>query len=432
MKNIVTLSTFLFLSTLYSSAYSNQEGGVLLDRIVAVVNDEIILKSSLDTNVAQTKAELKNRGINIQNEQELNTKVLDKVILEKLQLQRIDKRGIEVSDDELLEKIAEIAKNNKLSILQVRDKLNQSQQNGFSIFRENIRQQLLFQKLRQVEVLAQTQVTEDEINQYLQRQQLINDNQEYHLGHIIINLPESATPKQRDNAQSKAKQILKKLNTGEDFKQIAVRYSQGGNALQGGDLGWLKSDQIPTFFSEELDSMEISDHSQLIKSSIGFHIIKLLGKRDRDAKIVTQYRLHRFTILSDNVKQNPQATAPSELVELTKNILSLQDFKNLHQKYPDIPKAINANTDLGWQTVKQIPDNYYQALQNIKPKQASLPIISNLGWDILYLEATREKDLNITNKRQLALNTIRLKKANETFEIWLRRLKDEALIDIRL
>ena len=357
---------------------------------------------------------------------------MDNIILERIQLQRIKQIGLKIPDDLLLEKITEIAKNNRLSLLEIRNKLNQNKKNGFAIFRENIRQQLLFQKLRQVEVLSKTQVTEDEISNYLQRQRLIKNDTEYHLAHIIINLPESATPKQREASLNKAKEILQKLNNGEDFSQVAVRHSQGGNALKGGDLGWLKSDQIPTFFSEQINEMEPGQHSKLIRSSIGFHIIKLMDKRNGTSKLVTQYRLYKFTLLSDDVKNSQSATAPKRLVEIAKNINSLESFQDLKNQFPDLPKELNANTDLGWLNAQQIPENYYQALNTIKLKQATRPILSKLGWEIIYLDETRKKDLNILNEREQALKTIQMKKANETFEIWLRRLKDEALIDNRL
>jgi len=430
LQTLTTLFILLLNANLHLQA--KQSSGILLDRIVAIVNDEVILKSNLDNRIEQASIELRSRGITVSDNESLQLKVLDAIILEKLQVQRASQRGIQILDEELLEQIAEIAKENKLTILQVRNKLNSAQPNGFAVFRENIRQQLLFQKLRQVEVLSQTQVTEDEINNYLQRQSLINNNLEYRLGHIIINLPESATPEQRNQSEAKAQAVLDKLNSGEDFSQIAVRHSQGANALKGGDLGWLKSDQIPTFFSENLNSMEVNDHSKLIKSSIGFHIIKLLGERDRNSKLVTQYHLYRFTLLSDDITQNTKLSAPKELINLAEKIQSLEDFKALKEKYPDMPDAINANTDLGWLSVAKIPKRYYPALQNITVKKATPPIASDRGWDILYLDATREKDLNKLNKRQQALQAIRMKKANETFEVWLRRLKDEALIDNRL
>ena len=424
----LTLITGLILLLSCSATASNN--GILLDKIVAVVNDEIILHSELKHRVIKAQQELQARQVNTNIGQDFVLKVLDNMIMEKLQLQRIQQRGIKISDAELLEQIDEIARKNKLTTLQLRDQLNLAETNGFKTFSNNIRNQMLFQKLQQVEVLSKTQVTEGEITNYIQRQSLVNNNTEYHLAHIIVNLPESATPKQRDTAKKKAEKILSKLNMGEDFSQVAIRYSEGSKALLGGDLGWLGNDEIPTFFAQNVQSLEAGQHSKIIKSPIGFHIIKVIAKREKDSNIVKQFHLYRFLIPSDNALAKPHP--PATLVELAENIDSLKEFQALNEQFSDIPAEVNANNDLGWLTIQEMPLSYAEAIYDLQVKKASKPIASAQGWEILYLNAIREKDLNLANKRQQAMNTLRRKKANETYEIWLRRLKEDALIDNRL
>ncbi len=175
--------------------------------------------------------------------------------------------------------------------------------------------------------------------------------------------------------------------------------------------------------------MQIGEHSNIIKSSIGFHIIKLINKQDLDANMATQYKLYRFSILSDQVNKD---APPQQLIDIAKNIISLQSFNELNYKFPDIPAHINANSNLGWLVATQMTDDFYKIVQGLQPQQASLPVASNSGWDIIYLDNIRQIDLNIGNKKQEAIRTIRMKKANETFEIWLRRLKEDALINILL
>lgn len=413
-----------------TSLYAAPEKGKLLDRIVAIVNNDIILKSELDAEVTKTEQELAARHVQVDDISKLKRKVLDKIIMEKLQLQRIKQRGIQVQDEEVLGQIGDIAKKNHLTVLELRDRLNLSEPDGFKHFRDRVRQQMLFQKLRQVEVLDQTQVTEEEVNNYLQRQNLIQNNYEYHLQHIMVNLPESATPAQRDEAKQKAENILKKLQDGQDFSQIAVRYSEGTKALNGGDLGWLTTDQIPTFFTNIVESLKVGQISNLIRSPVGYHIIKLLGKRDKGSKLVTQYHLYRFILLSSNAKKQPKP--PKALIELAKSIDSLEDFKALNKKYSDIPASVNAHGNLGWQTIQQMPLQYAKALADVKPKQTAMPFATDKGWVILYLDAKRQQDMNAANKRNQARQTLRLKKANEAYQIWLRRLKDDAVIDIQL
>lgn len=427
-----TLLVLVLASTalLPISSFAEPEKGQLLDRIVATVNDDIILKSELDRQVAETEKDLAARNVHIADLDQLKRKVLDKMIMDKLQMQRIKSRGIQVQDEEVLAQVEDIAKRNNLTVLELRDRLNLSEPDGFQHFRERIRQQMLFQKLRQVEVLDQTQVTEDEINNYLQRQSLIQNNYEYHIGHIMVNLPDSATPAQRDDAKKKAETILKKLEDGEDFSQVAVRYSEGTKALNGGDLGWLTTDQIPTFFTSIVESLKVGQLSGIIRSPIGYHIIKLLGKRDKGSKLVEQYHLYRFILLSDNAQK--QAAPPKALVELANNIKSLEDFKKLNKQYSDIPASVNAHGNLGWQTIQQMPLQYAKAIAGVKPKHAAIPFATEQGWIILYLDDKRQQDLNAANKRKQAMETLRLKKANEAYEIWLRRLKDDAIIDINL
>lgn len=424
------LALMLILLITTSVSWAENASPILLDRIIAVVNDDIILKSELDARVEEAKMELKARNISIADPSALTRKVLDNIVMEHLQLQRIKELGLKISDEAILGKIQEIAEQNKLTLVQLRDRLNQSQPNGFSKFRDRIRQKMLFQKLRDTEVLAKTQVTEDEIDHYLQRQNLVQNNTEYHLGHIMVNLPESATPVQRETARKKAADILQKLTTGEDFSQLAVRYSDGSKALEGGDLGWLNSDQIPNFFISTLQTLNVGENSQLIRSPVGFHIIKLKGKRNKDSKVVHQYHVYRFVLLSDKAQQ--ASAPPPALISLAKSIHTLAEFKTLNKRYSDIPASVNANGDLGWLTLSEMPVEYRPIIENLPESTTASPLATPQGWEILYLDGVRNIDLSIANKRADAMKNLRMKKANQTYEIWLRRLKDEALISLRL
>jgi peptidyl-prolyl cis-trans isomerase SurA len=256
----------------------------LLDRIAVVVNEDIILWSDLKAQLDKTKAELAAKGVYIQDELALEKKVLDSLILEKLQLQKAKQLGIQVTDEEVAEQIAEIAKQNNLTIAQLREVLNRQSPNGFIQFRDRLKKELTIQKLRQRVVLEQTQVTEQEIDNFIQRSHLQQNNWEYHLGHIMLALPESANAKQREKLKQEMDVIRQKLLAGEDFSQIAVRFSQGSKALQGGDLGWLSYDQMPTFFADKVTQLKKDELSPVIRSPVGYHLIKLLDKRSKTAQ----------------------------------------------------------------------------------------------------------------------------------------------------
>lgn len=438
MKSLTPSTTLLrtfslaaiITSSIFNPAWS-KDTAVALDGIAAVVDDSIILKSELQTRTLEAEAELKARNVLIQDRQELALKVLDNLILEKIQTERIRQMGMSVTDEEVFEQLQDIADQNNLSLVDMRDRLNQQETDGFAKVREKIRQQMLMQKLREVEVISKTQVTEGEIDNYLKRVQLQNNNVEYHLQHIMISLPENATPEQRDAIRAKAQDLLNRLKNGDDFTQIAVRHSNGNRALEGGDLGWLSAEDIPTFFSDAVEQLSVGQVSQLIRSPLGFHILKLLDVKDKDAQIVTQYNVYKFVILSDDAQQS--TTPPSSLVELTQEMNSLADFQNLNERYSDIPAAINQNSHVGWKALNELSNSDVNALQSLqKIPGAAVPFANEQGWVIVYVDAQRETDIGLKDTRQQAMMALRQQKANESYEIWLRRLKEEAMIDNRI
>lgn len=421
---------FLALVTLLLTFASAAQADRLLDRVAAVVNDQIILQSELELKTQQTAQQLQAQNIPVNDFAELQTQVLDNLIMETLQVQRARQLGLNVSDEEVNEQLTQIATQNRMSLLELRNRLNAEMANGFAKVRDDIRQKLLIQKLREQEVISRTLVTEEEINNYLQRSRLDTSNQEYHLRHILITLPESATVEERQQARAQIDELLKRLQSGELFSQLAVRYSKGSRALTGGDLGWLKEEQIPTFFAEAIQDLQPGQISPVINSPSGLHLIKLEAKRDANQQLVTQYRLHRFIVLSDNA--TAQSEIPPDIQKIAATTRSLADFQTLWQQFADIPEEVNAQSDLGWKTAEELPFALKQALAELSPNQVATPIATEQGWVLFFLEDVRELDINKANEQQQAIQEIRKRKANETFDIWLRRLKDEAFIDIRL
>lgn len=402
----------------------------LLDRVAAVVNDEIILQSELEMRTRETAQELMAKQIRVNNLPQLQSKVLDNLILEVLQKQRAKQLGLSVSDEEVNQQLTQIATQNRMSLLDLRKRLNAQSPNGFLKLRSQVQQKLLIQKLRQKEVISRTLVTEEEINNYLQRSRLDTRNTELHLRHILITFPESATTQQREQARKKINSLADRIRSGESFSQLAVRHSNGSKALSGGDLGWLKQEQIPTFFTEAIQNLQPGEVSPVITSPSGFHLIKLEGERDADQQLITQYHLHRFIILSDQALQ--QESVPLDIQKMVADTDSLQAFENLKTEYSDIPEEVNAHSDLGWKTLDELPIQLRESLLTIEAGQIAEPVATEQGWVLFFLEEQRQQDVNKANEQQQAIQEIRMRKANETFEIWLRRLKDEAFIDIRI
>lgn len=251
----------------------------LLDRIVAVVNDDIILLSELNEQTDQALAELRQRQIQRPDMNVLRERVLDNIIMQNLQEQRAKQRGIQVSDEEINAQLSQMAEANNLTLLQLREVLNQQMTNGFSTIRQQISDQILIQKLREVEIISQIQVSEEEVENFIQRRQLQDSNEEFKLAHILITRPDSPTAEQSREVEQKVKDIYQQLLDGEEFAQMAVRHSEASQALNGGDLGWLNLDEMPSFFTSAVSALQPGQISQIIETPSGYHILKLNDKR---------------------------------------------------------------------------------------------------------------------------------------------------------
>ena len=429
LKPLKPLFLGLFTSLAVFSANQTLATETLIDRVVAVVNDRVILKSELNTQMFTKAQELAAQNIPVQDTDALQAKVLDSMILETLQIERAEQLGLQVADDEVNAQLQKIAEQNKMTLMALRNQLNIEMPDGFQKVREKIKNKILIQKLREAEVISRAHVTESEIEYYLQRERLESSNLEMRLAHILIELPESATPQQRETALEKAQDLLKRIKMGEDFNQLAVRHSSGSKALSGGDLGWLKQAEIPTFFADAITGLQPGQVSKVIQSPSGFHLIKLVAQKDHALQLIKEYHLHRFIILSDNAVQ---ANVPANITELTKALKSLEDFENLSNQFSDIPKEVNAASDLGWVSLEAIPSALRNEMSQLEINQALPPIATDKGWMILFLQDTRIVDQQAVDKTQQAMQAIRIRKANEMFDLWLRRLKDEAFIQIRL
>jgi peptidyl-prolyl cis-trans isomerase SurA len=403
----------------------------LLDQIIAVVNNDIILQSELALRVRQAEQELRAQNIRIPGQNELVEKVLDQMVMQRLQMQRVKQLGLRASDQEVFERMQQIASRNNLTLDQLRDNLNRQQSEGFAQFRERIREQLLFQKLQETEVLARTQVTESEVERYLQRQALIDTAYEYRLRHLLVSLPEAPTAEQRETARQKIERLRQQVTDGQSFQSVAAKASDGQKALQGGDLGWLTQDQIPTFFSAVTTQLQPDEVSDIIRSPVGYHLIKLEDKRRTDEKtLVDEYRLHRFLLLSQDAESASEP--PQSLIELSESIHSIDAFEALKTEYSDMPESTNARSDLGWQTLDDLSVTHARLVEQLSPGEAARPYATDEGWVILYLDQKRQSDPAEQDKRKQATETLRRQKANESFDVWLRRMKDQAIIDIRL
>ncbi|WP_319379987.1 peptidylprolyl isomerase [Thiomicrorhabdus sp.] len=429
MKNrFHSLFFFFSFSLICGLLPATASAEVLLDRVVAVVNDRVILKSELTERMFEKSQELAAKQIPVTDNESLQQQVLESLIIENVQLDRAAALGLKAEDEEINQQLEAIAERNKMTLFQLRNRLNLEIENGFEKIRDKIRNKILIQKLREVEVISQVHVSDSEVQHFLKRQKLSKRNTEVKLGHILIALPESATPMQRQQALEKVQKIRLMLLSGESFSKLAVRYSNGSHALEGGDLGWLKQNQVPTFFADQVLKLQPGEISQIIESPSGFHLIKLEEERETLGGEITEYHLHRFMVLSDNAMTQD---VPPNIADIAAKLDSMKAFDALTTEFNDLPSEVNADSDLGWRTLDAIPEAIRERVKTLAPNHALPPIATPQGWLLVFLEDKRQV-FATENETQEAIQEIRMRKANEMFDLWLRRLRDEAFIQIKL
>ncbi|MCI0400969.1 MAG: peptidylprolyl isomerase [Gammaproteobacteria bacterium] len=401
-----------------------------LDSIVAVVNDDVIMQSELENRTRTVEAQLKHNGTAIPPQLVLQKQVLERLILMKLQLQLAQSTGIRVDDDTLNRAIGRIAENNGMSLSQFREILERDGYN-FAAFREDMRDEITITQLRQRQIDNQITVTDREIDNLLSTQKNQGDvNAEYHLAHILIATPEAASPEQLQSRQQKAEQVLAQLRAGADFKETAVAVSDGQQALDGGDLGWRKADQLPTIFAAIVPKMNTGDVSDLIQSASGFHIIKVLGIRGSSQHMVTQTHVRHILVRPSETTSNE--AAQTRLEQLKPRVAGGEDFAELARSHSDdTASAINGG-DLGWVNPGDLVPEFEAAMDSLSLGQTSDPVRTQFGWHLIQVIDRRDHDSTEEVKRAEAREVIRQRKIQENQEAWLRQMRDEAYVEYRL
>jgi len=401
-----------------------------LDRIVAVVEDDIILDRELTRETYSIVQKLKANKVMIPPAFILRKQVLERLIVDKLQRQLAERSGIRVSDEMLRNSVADIARRNGLSVAAFRKEL-ESQGMGFQGFEESIRNEIIVNQLRAREVGSRIKVTDREVNHYLETQGDVNKEQvQYHLGHILISVPEAASASIIQIAKQKASETIQDLQKGADFKQTAVAISEGGNALKGGDLGWRDLGQIPTLFVDAVAKMNKGDISDLIRSPSGFHIIKMLELKGINKHIVTKTRVRHILIKTNELIGDNEAT--KRLLSLKERIVDGDDFATLARANSDDKGSAINGGELNWVGPGDLVAPFEAAMNKLAINGISKPVQTQFGWHLIQVQEREDKDNSVEHKKNKIKEQIRNRKIEEETELWLRRLRDEAYVDINL
>ena len=401
-----------------------------INGIAAIVNDDVITTAQLDTQVSTIKKQIRGQNTRIPPDSILKKQVLEREIIKKVQLQLAQNTGIRVDDNDLAGTLNRIAAQNQLSLREFKDTL-ENDGFKFTTFREDIRSEMILARLRQREVNNRVNISDQEVKNFLSTQATQgNIDDEYEIFHILISSPEAATAEQIEKTLTKAKDVLKLLNDGADFRQTAISYSNGQKALEGGALGWRKAGQLPTLFSRVVTSMNVGDHSDLIRSSSGFHIIQLNSKRSGEKHMITQTKA-RHILISPN-ELTTEVDVINRLRNLRERILGGADFTELAKLHSEDRGSATLGGDLGWVSPGQMVPQFEAAMNSLTPDQVSEPFQSQFGWHIVQVTARRDLDNSKDFTTNKARDLIRERKIAETTETWLRQLREEAFVDIKI
>jgi peptidyl-prolyl cis-trans isomerase SurA len=400
-----------------------------IDKIVAVVNDSVVLQSELDRQIKIAEGTMRERGITPPAGDALRSQVLDRLILTRLQTQRAQDAGIHVDDRELNEVIGNIAAQNKMSLTQFADALKKEGIDFLSV-REQVRDEMLISRVRQKEVGARVVVTEQDIDLYLANA-ATEDQTEYKLSHILVAVPDGATPQVREAAHAKAEGLLKRLKAGEDFAQLAITNSDGQQALQGGELDWRKGANLPTAFAPVAPKLALNEVSDIIEAANGFNIIKLTGKREAgERKTVDETKAQHILLIPNAIRDEDATRALSR--DIYERLQKGEDFAALAKKYSDDPGSKNSGGDLGWQPPGVFAPDFQERIDQLKLNEISQPFHTQFGWHIARVVDRRTRDTTVESRRAAAKQAIQARKEAEEYESWLRRLKEEAYVEYRL
>lgn len=401
-----------------------------IDRIVAVVNDEVITLHELRTRLDAALVQLQRQGVTLPAREVLEKQMLERLVMDKVQLQIAREMGVRIDDTQLEQALQRIAAGNHLSLAQFREALEKDGMT-FSNFREEIRTEMTIARVRDREVENRIYISESEIDNYLAGAAGEGGAaEEYHLAHILLRAPESASPEQIQRLRAKTEQLLERLRKGEDFAQLAAAYSDAPDSLKGGDLGWRSLDRLPTMFAEACSQLKVGELTDPLRSSNGFHLIKLLAKRGGGAPTAVQQTHARHILIKVNEVVS-EAEARQKLDALRERIRLGDDFGELAKLLSQDGSATRGG-DLGWIHPGDTVPEFERAMDLLAPGEVSQPVPSPFGIHLIQVLERRVQDVSSDRRRAAAKQVLRERKRDEAYQDWLRQARDRAYVELRL
>lgn len=433
-----TVTTLVLLALLTGSAgheasaqsRSLSDRGVMLDRVAAVVNEGVVLSSEVDEQIALVSERLKTQGLEMPPATVLRQQVLERLVLQEIQMQRAQRAGIRINDENLNQALGEVAQRNGIPLAQLPEALTQ-QGLDYASYRESVRREMTLQVLQQRDVIQRINVSPRELDQFLEKQKnRPSELNEYNLSHILIAVPQEGTPQQLDEASRRAADVGRRARSGEDFAKLAVAYSNSQTALEGGALGWRKGPEIPTVLADLVVGLKPGEVSEPLRTPSGYHIVRLNEVRGNDQQVVIRQTRARHILLKPTEIQD-DATVRQRLLDARERILKGEDFAVLAKTLSEDPGSAAEGGDLGWSAPGNFVPEFDRMLESLTENEISQPFRTQFGWHVVQLLGRRDYDNTEELRRQRAFLQLRESKADEETELWLRRLRDEAYVDIK-
>jgi peptidyl-prolyl cis-trans isomerase SurA len=404
------------------------KSGVLLDRVVAIVNEGMVTESELNEQMTIIRQRLEGQNTQLPPDDVMRKQVLDRLIVQEIQFQRAARIGLKITDEQVNGALTDIAQRNNMTLAQLPAAVA-AQGMDYASYRDNVRREITLQGLRQRDVLGKINVTPRELDLYMERiKKMPSDSLQYNVSHILIAVAEDASQAQVEELSRRAEDVYSRAVANEDFAKLAVANSNSQSALEGGALGWRRGPELPTFLAEVVVGMKAGDVSKPLRTPTGFHIIKLNEVRGAEGSMIQKQTHARHILLRPNELED-DATVRLKLAGIREKILNGEDFAAFASSMSQDSGSAVDGGDLGWSGPGTFVPEFDAQLAKLEINQISEPFRSQFGWHIVQLLGRREFDTTEDMLRQRAFQQLRESKADEETELWLRRLRDEAFVD---
>ena len=424
LRNWAAMALFSLLSCNVAADYQR------LEAIVAVVDDDVVLASELMARLDTVRTSMIENNVQMPPSDVLINQIMERLIIENIQLQEAEKRGVTVDDETLARAVSSFANNNNMSMEDFRQTLAADGTN-YRQFREEIRSELIITRLQRAMINRRISISEQDVQALLNSpfyQQMFSD--EYRVGHIMRTLADDATDADAQAAVAQAQDLVQELRDGADFAQMAIAKSSASTALEGGDLGWRRAGELPTLFADAVLDMQVDDIVGPIASGATIHIIKLLDQRGAGTERMAQTNVSHILIRPSEIVTNEQAKAQAQAVY--ERIQAGEDFAELAREFSEDPaSALNGGT-LGWSTPDQFVPQFAQVMMAAGIGEVSTPFESEFGWHLLLVEDRREQDMSDEARRNMAMDLLFRRRFEEERQEWLKEIRDEAFVELRL